>query len=393
MFAYLEHERKWYFLFFSAASAALAQLTKSSSMAMLPVIGLMLAVSSARAARTRGPARAIADHLKMLGLWILGLAAVYFVLWPGMWVAPGKMLYEVYGNAFSYAFQGARLQVTQELNPSRFSLAAAGGDILGFSESLAWRATPAAWFGFICILLLLRKPADASRARQLKLVIYLIANAFLFILLYSLAQGRNSAHYIMASHVSMDAAAALGWCALLEWIGARWKPLSQFPLQAGVAGALILIQTASGFSFYPYYYPYSNPLMVGLKGYLPLSEYGEGFEQAAAYLAGKPNSESLHVFSFRARGPFSYFFPGETVILNPLFMEEPRMGSMRERLSYSDYLVINDALGPRTERTKKFVEALAGTAPERSIYIHGLTGIHVYRVSDLPPSFYETISE
>ena len=33
-----------------------------------------------------------------------------------MWVAPGKMLYEVYGNAFSYAFQGARLTVTEELD-------------------------------------------------------------------------------------------------------------------------------------------------------------------------------------------------------------------------------------------------------------------------------------
>ena len=42
-------------------------------------------------------------------LWLGVLAAVYFVLWPGMWVAPGKMLQEVFGNAFSYAFEGARL--------------------------------------------------------------------------------------------------------------------------------------------------------------------------------------------------------------------------------------------------------------------------------------------
>ena len=45
LMAYLEYERKWYYLVFSAASAAVAQLTKSSAMAMFPVIGLMLAVS------------------------------------------------------------------------------------------------------------------------------------------------------------------------------------------------------------------------------------------------------------------------------------------------------------------------------------------------------------
>lgn len=45
MLAYLEFERKWFFLLISGASAALAQLTKSSAMAMFPVIALMLAIA------------------------------------------------------------------------------------------------------------------------------------------------------------------------------------------------------------------------------------------------------------------------------------------------------------------------------------------------------------
>ena len=36
------------------------------------------------------------------------LAATYVILWPGMWVAPLAMLKDVYGNALSYALQGAR---------------------------------------------------------------------------------------------------------------------------------------------------------------------------------------------------------------------------------------------------------------------------------------------
>ncbi len=394
MFVYLEHERKWYFLFISAASAALAQLTKSSAMAMMPVIALMLAVSVFQNMKGRGLGRALIDHLGIFGLWFLEMAIVYIVLWPGMWVAPGKMLYEVYGNAFSYAFQGARLQVTQELEPSKFSLSAAGSAIRGFTDNLIWRATPAAWVGFaFAIIFLFSRRGDAYSSIHRKLVFYFSVTAFMFILLFSVAQGRNSAHYIMASHVSTDAVAALGWCALLGWAGIRWENAKRLWAQAGFVGVLILLQLSSALPFYPYYYTYSNSFMIMLRGYTPISDYGEGFEQAAAYLAQKPGSASLKVFSFRARGPFSYFFPGETVILNPLFIEEPGMGSMFERLAYSDYLVINDALGPRTERTRLFVQALDGIQPEHSIYIKGVNGIHIYRVEDLTPGFYDAISK
>jgi hypothetical protein len=96
--------------------------------------------------------------------------------------------------------------------------------------------------------------------------------------------------------------------------------------------------------------------------------------------------------SFRGRGPFSYFFPGETIILNPLFMEEPGMVSMVERLNMADYLVFNDAMAARTQRSRLFVNALQEIPPEKTISIYGLYDIHIYRVADLPPSFYETIS-
>ena len=393
LMAYLESERKWYYLLISAASAALAQLTKSSAMAMFPVIGLMLAVSFVGNAKQHGFRHALPDHLKILGLWCFELAAVYFVLWPGMWAAPGKMLYEVYGNAFSYAFQGARLQVTEELEPSRFSLAAAGGTIISFASSLIWRATPVAWAGFIlAVAFFFTGGKDSFLPAFHKLVLYLFVTAAMFILLFSLAQGRNSAHYIMASHVSMDAVAALGWCALLGWLELKFEAANGSMIRAGSVAALVFLQFGSALSYYPYYYTYSNPIMLKATGQIPQSDYGEGFEQAATYLAEKPNSESLKVFAFRARGPFSYFFPGETIILNPLFMEEPGMASVLSRMPQTDYLVINDALGPRTERSAQFVQALKKIDPERSILIKGVSTIRIYRIADLPPDFYETIS-
>jgi 4-amino-4-deoxy-L-arabinose transferase-like glycosyltransferase len=394
MMAYLELGRKMTYLLFSAAAASLAQLTKSSAIAVMPVIGLMLAVAVFQQSKERGFAHALLDHLKVFGVWLAVLAIVYVVVWPGMWVAPGRMLYEVYGNAFSYAFQGARLQVTQELQPSTFSLETAGGLRQSYINDLFWRSTPLTWLGMILAFTALfrggkRSPMPAFR----KLVLYLFVTAVLFVLLFSLAQGRNSPHYIMASHVSMDAIAALGLVMGFEWLNQKWRAAGRPGIRGGIGLGLIVLQLASGLSFYPYYYTYYNPVMAGLTDNVPAYDYGEGFEQAAAYLAHKPDAELSSTFAFRGRGPFSYFFPGETLILNPLFMEEPGMPSMVERLSQADYLVFNDAMALRTERSAFFVEALDGISPEHSIHIRGIYHIHIYRVADLPRSFFDTLTK
>jgi hypothetical protein len=195
----------------------------------------------------------------------------------------------------------------------------------------------------------------------------------------------------------MDAIAALGWAIWLGWLGMKFetadrpkgRPGLGRNIQMGGAVLLIVLQLASAIAFYPYYYTYYNPLFAMITGQTPASNYGEGIEQAAAYLAQKPNAESLKVFAYRGRGPFSYFFPGETIILNPLFMEDPGMPTMFERLKQADYIVITDTLGLRSARNALFVQSLNSIAPEHSIYIKGVSPIHIYRVADLPTSFYE----
>jgi hypothetical protein len=394
MMAYLEYERRWLYLFISAASAALAQLTKSSAMAMFPVIVLMVTVAVFQKAKEVDFKSSLLDHLKMFGIWLGLLCLVYFILWPGMWAAPGKMLYEVYGNAFSYAFQGARLQVTHELQPSTFSLDSLSGSVQNFVSQIATKETPISWLGliFAAVSFFLRG-IGAPSLKMKRLMVYLFINAVMFILLFSAAQGRNSPHYIMASHVSMDAIAAFGWCIMLGWMGMKWEVADRLSVRMGGVAMLVALQLASAMSNYPYYYTYNNPLMTTMLGYSPASDYGEGFEQAALYLSRKPGAESLKVLSFRARGPFSYFFPGETIILNPLFVEEPGMVSLKERMDDADYLVINDAFGPRTERTQLFVSGLDGVIPEKQIFIKNVYTISIYKIVDLPPSFYEVFSK
>jgi 4-amino-4-deoxy-L-arabinose transferase-like glycosyltransferase len=387
LMAYLEFERKWYYLLISGTSTALAQLTKSSAMAMFPVIALMLAMAIYEKTKEHGLKSAFLDHLKIFGIWLGWLALAYVILWPGMWVAPGKMLYEVYGNAFSYAFQGSRLQVTQELQPSTFSLDSMSGSIRTFISEIFIKETLLSWLGLLLAAALFMRRKDLSTSTEKKLLLYLFVNTVMFILLFSAAQGRNSPHYIMSSHVSMDMIAALGWGIWLGTLTLNQDNRNRLRLKMGGAVFILILQLGSALIYYPYYYTYHNPVIA----HAPLSDYGEGFEQAAAYLAQKPNAESLKVLSFRGRGPFSYFFPGETILFNPLFLEEAGMPSMLERLKQADYLVINDALRPRTPRTELFVSALDGVKPEHSIYINGVSPIRIYRMADIPASFYEAI--
>ncbi len=399
LMAYLEYERKWYYLAFSAAAAAAAQLTKSSAMAMFPVIGLMLAVSVFENSKERGFKSALVDNLKIFGIWFATLILVYVILWPGMWVAPGKMLYEVYGNAFSYAFQGARLEVTQELDPSKFGIDTVGGTGLTFVKNILESGTIITWLGvLLAIASLFLRGKNAPSPIEKKIFIYLFTAAVMFILLFSIAQGLNYRHYIMTSHVSISAIAALGWAIWLEWLGMKLETENKLKvrpglgrsIQMGGAALLIALQLAECHGFLSVLLHLLQSSVCGNDHrQTPASNYGEGIEQAAEYLAQKPNAELLTAFAYRGRGPFSYFFPGKTIILNPLFIEEPGMPAMFERLKQADYIVITDTMGLRSARNALFVQSLNSIAPEHSIYIKGVSPIHIYRVADLPPSFYE----
>jgi hypothetical protein len=392
MFVYVERGRKPGHLFVSAGCAAVAQLTKSSAVAMVPVIVLMLSFAFLRNRRSDGFGRALLREARSLATWLVSMAGVYILLWPGMWVAPGKMLYEVYGNALSYAFQGARLQVTQELQPAAFGLASAWPTLQQYVGDLLWRTTPLEWVGFVLGLGgLVRRRTPSVTAESRQLAAYLLLTAALFILMFSLAQGRNSPHYIMTSHLSLGIVAASGWIWGIGWASTKLTLLAAPAAKVAAALVLIAVEVGSSLSCWPYYFTYYNPLMALLNGHSIGYYYGEGMEEAAAHVAAKPDALSLAVFSYPARGPFSYFFPGETLILNPLFLEEAGMGSMFERLEQADYLVFYDALAGRTPNAARFVGALSDAAPEEVISVQGVENILIYDVHELPASFYDAL--
>lgn len=367
-------------LFLSAGSAALANLTKSSAIVLLPVISVIIFVwAVVRWREQKKIVPVFLNSLKILFTWIGILFLVYFIAWPGMWVAPGRMLYEVYGNAFSYAFQGARLSVTQELAPSNFSFASAGLGVFDFLTSIAWRTTPVTWLGLLfAVIFLFSKNRELIPILTKYLMSFLLLEAIACIAMFALVQGRDQPHYVLASYYSFEFTAAIGWAYALRWI-AQTFPWANNALTQPALFAGILIAQASGL-FYtaPYYYSYLNPIMLAAHE-APSFFYGEKMEEAAAYLAQKPDAEKLTALVYFGRS-FGYYFPGQTLLFKPiLFNDKPQL---IENLQQADYLVMYVGLQERLPLLKEIT-------PEYRIYLNGRQYVEIYRVSDIPASFYK----
>ena len=135
LLVYLYVERRLSLLLLSGAAAALAQLTKSSGIVLFPVIALVIFIAALQSvqSRNRKPAPALLDTCTGLRYLVCrhGSQPMSFS-GPECGLRPARCLYEVYGNALTYAFQGARLSTTPGVAPASFRLDAV---------VLAWEST------------------------------------------------------------------------------------------------------------------------------------------------------------------------------------------------------------------------------------------------------------
>lgn len=391
---YLSQGRKAIFLLLSGVSAGLAQLTKSSAIAILLPIGIILLIQIFQQ-KQNGFLKEIWAHTKIFIIWLFVLALTYFIVWPGMWVAPAKMLYQVYGNAFSYAFQGARLTVTEDLQPSQFSLNTGFSGIWDLITVLLWRTTPLTWLGILfgCI-----SPFMLNR-QLLRLNKYLfallISTAAAFILIFGIAQGRNSPHYILTSYLALNLVAALGWFYMIEWLVNHFVSLRKDQLQFASLSLLVIMQMWSAVSYFPYYYTYRNPILysAGMHLQFPQFAYGEGLELAAHYLADMPDAKESTVIAFYSRGCFSYFYPGETTRFKPYYVEAAHKEDLVNSIHDADYLVLYYASQGQLEKYALLLKTLSIAKPIHEIWLDGYQYAIIYQVNTLPAEVFEAFAK
>jgi hypothetical protein len=375
LLAYLSQGRRFIFLLISGIAAGLAQLTKSSALAILAPVGILFLIQVIQE-RGQGWGKSILSNVKIFLIWLGLLVAAYFIFWPGMWVAPKKMLYEVYGNAFSYAFQGGRLAVTGELDSSQFSLDFNLAGIRSLAEMILRRTTPLTWLGILFGFALLKQKELIYKM----LFALLWVTAAAFIVMFGIAQGRNSPHYILCSYLALNLLAGLGWFTVVQRFSNR------VALRSSVLLIALALQLWSAIPFYPYYYTYENPLLYRENADVPLFPYGEGLELAGQYLSTLPDAQNSTALVYYSRGCFSYFYPGTTVGFKNYYTDGNHPIELLNALTSADYVVVYYAVQGHLEKYAGYVQALSKVKPIREVWIDGRKYVLIYRVEDIPES-------
>jgi len=388
-----QDRRSILFLLISGVSAGLAQLTKSSAIAILMPVGVLFLIQIFHEYRT-GLVKALFKNFKIFALWLFLLIIAYVVFWPGMWVAPQEMLYQVYGNAFSYAFQGSRLAVTGQLETSRFNLDLNTSGIVSLFEMLLRRTTLLTWLGILLgFALLFSHDLEWSGVRK-QLFALLWATAAAFILMFGIAQGRNSPHYILCSYLALNILAGLGWFYALKALVSRFSATRILGFQYAGSFAVLIMQLWSAASSFPYYFTYQNPILYqyNVDKNFPLFPYGEGLELAGQYLAGLPNAKTSSALVYYSRGCFSYFYPGTTYGFKPYYVDGLHAQDLIHSIRSADYLVVYYAAQGHFDAYKAYLEVLSPVAPIHEVWLDRRKYVVIYQVNKIPDSVFANLA-
>jgi hypothetical protein len=339
--------------------------------------------------------KTLIKNIKIVMLWLVLLVIAYFAFWPGMWVAPQKMLYEVYGNAFSYAFQGARLSAAGELETSRFSLDLKITGIFSLAEMILRRTTPLTWLGILFgFSLPFTRDREWVGARQ-HLFTLLWITAIAFVVMFGIAQGRNSPHYILCSYLALNLLAGLGWFNIIQMLVARLATITAQRFQYAALFVLIFLQLWSAAAFFPYYFTYQNPILYQYKRNeeFPLFSYGEGLELAAQYLAGLPNAKDSTALVYYSRGCFSYFYPGTTLGFRPYYVDGLHAQDLLHSIRSSEYVVVYYAVQGGITSYHGYIEALSNVKPIHEVWLDGRKYAIIYQVDQIPEVVFQTLAD
>ena len=309
-------QNRWRNVLVSGTFAGLALLSKTPSFFLVPYLLLCLGVgklnellqggsgTSSPVLRSRDWLKASGDILRSILMWVLALAAIYFLLWPSMWVRPGDTLDLTYSRT-------GRFAVTPHPNPILFM----GETMLEDPGSLFYLVN----FGlktteitFPCFFLGLAFLFSRKLDRRQRLAL-LLAIAFAIFFTAQMTLGRKKdARYNLPAFQFVVLVAGIGVAYALRWLarGRRWLFGLGFLL-------VVAAQFAVSIPRHPYYGTHYNrifgtPKTILGKKIVAGQDQGEGLDIAARYLNELPMSPLLVVGS-QVDVFFMQYFGAKTV--------------------------------------------------------------------------------
>jgi hypothetical protein len=379
-------------LIFSAVMGSLAALTKAPGHFMAPFVVLMAVLDWAVVVKKRGrfdwplAKRRLIDVV----LWGAVALAVFFILWPSMWVDPIGTFRQMLDETLGKAGQGHLVFFMGQptLDPGLWF----------YLYVIPFRLTPLTSLGvLISVVVLLYYFVIANRSRAEKFpslpptysLLLLLWFFTLTLLLFGNLSPKKQDRYLLPLFPVLDIVAVLGWFGLWQLLTTPFKTDSTTPhhpsrftfyiIRLGSVlrltpavilflSSLIVLQMAFSLPWHPYYLAYFNPLMGGLPRAVEttLVGWGEGMEQVAAYLNQKPNAAALYVASTPAQTFLPYFKGrGENFYTNDVAFR-------------ADYVVIYRAQQQRLAPSPEIVREYMARRPEKVISIKGVPYAWIY---------------
>lgn len=312
----------WRLISLSGIAAGLAILSKSTAYALPPFVGLVMLAELYH--RRQSLRRALGVGLLWSGAAIITVAA----LWPALWVIPAQVIQTVFGFVSDAADADA---VGNTLMPN-FSEGFTDLGLFFYPANWLLKTTPLMMLGLLVFIYWWKRGAqarDSSRqgsnnedenlesktsfseesparwwANRLLLWIAL------FSLLLTLGDKRDG-RYLLPIYFALCILAAFGLITIYQLLITK-RPLAfkigRFNTNLYQIAFIFLLPLFS-LAYYPYYLTYYNPLVGGpwLAPKLIRVGWGDGMEEAAAWLNQQPNAEELRVATIIEQSFWPYF--------------------------------------------------------------------------------------
>jgi hypothetical protein len=325
MFIYFGQRARLRWLLLSGGLAGLGLLSKSPALYLIPFV-LLIGGWRALAMWLQGQSpfvQALRRTLLDWAAWAIAFAAAFVACWPAMWVLPDNALLTIFAIGSKYAsgghakgdfFMGTVAPDPGPLfYPYTWLVRTGPWVMLGLVAALvaglvAWRYRPASELGNWRQRLAWLMPA--AQGNVLRWAPWFLAYVFFFLVFMTIGEKKQD-RYLLPVYPLLIALAGAGLSKAVDFLKMAKRP--QLPAY-GLPLAVLVTQLLFVLPHYPYYFTYFNPLLGGLPraAQTVTVGWGEGLDQAAAYLNQKPGADELRVSAWY-ESTFAPFFRGTTV--------------------------------------------------------------------------------
>jgi hypothetical protein len=350
-------------------ATGLACLTRSPSFFLFPFLPLMALIvyfyESGR--RWKSNRERVWLLLRALGMWLAVAVLTFVLLWPAMWFdplgVPARMVVE--------AIENARAPHHLHFNFFRGVTGPDPGPLF-YPIVLLLRLTPMTLTGAAAAFLFLFRRERQGKSHQFEMGLL-----FLYVVGFTvfMALGASKVdRYLLSVFPAVDVLAGVGWVGLFGLVAtrigsAKWAKGRRIIYTLSL---VIFGQAVFSLPFYPYYFPYYNPLAGGGSQATKtlMVGWGEGLDEAARYLNRKEGAKDLRIATWYNQ-QFAPFTVGHSASLDSWFS--------------ADYVVLYSSQVQRGLPETRMLDYFHSLRPEHVVSLKGIDYAWIYPVPERVP--------